>query len=114
VPAVSEVTARTAALRTAASGWREQQSTLRGARNDLARAEGSASAAGPRVQPALAAFLDTWVEQLRAHADASERHADLLELAAADYDATDAQTRARLVDLLPWESRDALTPPGVR
>jgi hypothetical protein len=111
---VSEVAARTAALRSAASGWREQQGTLRGARSDLAGAEGSATAAGPRVQPALTAFLDTWVAQLRAHADAAERHADLLELAAADYDATDAATRGRLVDLLPWDSRDALVPPGVR
>jgi hypothetical protein len=111
---VSEVSARTAALRGAASGWRDQQATLREARSDLAGAEGSASAAGTRVQPALAAFLDTWVGQLRAHADAAERNADQLDLAAADYDATDAATRARLVQLLPWESRDALVPPGVR
>lgn len=111
---MSDVAARTAALRSAATGWRGQQDRLRSARSDLAGAEGSVVAAGPRVQPALAAFLDTWIEQCRAHADASERHADQLDLAAADYDATDAATRARLVNLLPWDSRDDLTPPGVR
>lgn len=111
---MSGMAARTATLRSAASGWREQHGTLRRARSDLAAAESTASAAGPRVQPALAAFLDTWVDQLRVHADAAERHADRLEEAAADYDATDARTRADLSRLLPWDARDALAPPGVR
>ncbi len=92
-------------LRAAAGGWREQQGTLRDARNGLAGAEASTAVVGARVAPALDAFLDAWVTHLADRAATAERHADDLDAAAADYDATDEASRQRLAQLLPWDQR---------
>ena len=102
---MTDVTAWTASLRGAATAWRDQQATLRSARSGLAGAEGTAGSAGPRVEPALTAFLDTWVEALKQHADTAERHADDLDASAAAYDATDEASHAAMAALLPWDQR---------
>lgn len=102
---MGDVEVRTAQLRSAAGGWRDQHDELQRARTKLAGVEGSTSAAGPRVQPALDAFLSTWIDELKKYADTAEHNSDNLDAAAADYDATDEATRAAMANLLPWDQR---------
>lgn len=104
---MGDVAVWTENLRAAAGGWREQQGTLRDARNGLAGAEASTAAVGPRVKPALDAFLDAWILHLADLATTAERHADDLDAAATDYDATDETSRQRLAQLLPWDQRES-------
>ena len=97
----------TAALRRAATGWRDQSEGLDGPCRNLGRAD--ANLLGSRVGPVAATFLTTWEDRVRALGDQAERHADALDAATYDFLLTDGESVQRTQRLLLWQDRD--TPP---
>jgi hypothetical protein len=96
-----------AAVRRAATGWRDQSERLDGPRRNLGQAD--TGLLGSRVGPVAATFLTTWEERVTALGDRAERHADALDAAALDFLLADTESVARTQELLLWGDRD--TPP---
>ena len=101
------------ALVQAAGEWDDQAEIIRGARKNLVQAEAATASLGRRVAPAADAFLATWVEQIRAHADQAEQHAETLRSSGVSYQVVDAEQVNELRRLLPWNDRTLRPTPGL-
>lgn len=95
----------TYALQSAADTWDDQSESLRGARKRLLDAEAAVAALGPRVGPAAALYIDTWINTVKSLAGEAQRHADALEGAASSYATVETYVEEDLARMLPWAQR---------
>lgn len=94
-----------ATLSKASVGWSDQQDTLNRAHKRLQDAALDMGSLGSRVTPAARAFLETWIDSLESQGNAAKWHADDLQHAAANYNATDAAANSEILALMPWDQR---------
>ncbi len=105
-----EIDASPDALRRAAPLWESLADDVGAAGRRLSGARDTTTAFGPRVQPALARFLDQWEASARRRSRQARGHGEQLREMGRTYTVLDVAAADELRSLLPWPGTSPTLP----